>query len=120
MRYDAFSERDPAVRNASLPPGEQDLGLWLHRAPGEPHPLELSRWRSAKPIALGKNMVDPERVAAYEVRAQRHQQKWFRSRVQGRCGPSRWARRWESTPSAWSPRRCASCGTTAKMSPGLK
>ena len=68
MRYDAFSERDPAVQNASLPQGERDLSLWLHRAPGEPHPLELYRWRSARPIALGKNMVDPARVAAYEVR----------------------------------------------------
>ncbi len=67
MRYDAFSERDPAVQNASLP-GERDLSLWLQRAPGEPHPLQLYRWRSARPITLGKNMVDPERVAAYEVR----------------------------------------------------
>ena len=69
MRYDAFSERDPAVRDASLPQGERDLSLWLHRAPGEPHPLEHYRWRSSRPIALGKDMVDPARMAAYEVRA---------------------------------------------------
>ena len=66
-RFDAFSARHPAVQNTSLP-GERDLRLWLHRAPGEPHPLETYRWRSARPIALGKNIVDPERMASYEVR----------------------------------------------------
>ena len=49
--------------------GETDLSLWLRRALSEPHPLTKYRWRSARPIALGKNMVNPNNMASYEARA---------------------------------------------------
>lgn len=48
---------------------EADLSMWLRRALSEPHPLTKYRWRSGRPIALGKNMVNPNNMASYEVRA---------------------------------------------------
>jgi len=66
-RYDAFSDLDPAVR-PQPPGGERDLDVWRRRGRGEPHPLLRYGWRSELPIALGKDMADPERVATYEVR----------------------------------------------------
>jgi len=66
-RYDAFSDLDPAVR-PQPPGGERDLDLWRRRGRGEPHPLLRYGWRSELPIALGKDMADPDRVATYEVR----------------------------------------------------
>lgn len=62
QRFDAFSSRSQQAN------GEADLSMWLQRGPYEPHPLARCLWRSARPIALGKTLVVPDRMATYEVR----------------------------------------------------
>ena len=61
QRYDAFNSCVPAQN------GTGDLSMWLHLGPLELHPLRKYSWRSLRPIAMGKNIVKAENMAAYEV-----------------------------------------------------
>lgn len=68
-RYDVFLT--PEV-DASLPGGAGEVSLWRTGARGAPpkqHPLSLYGTRSVGAIKLGKGLVNPERIAAYEARA---------------------------------------------------
>ena len=72
QRYDVFLT--PAVK-AGLPAGASEVTLWRVGAGGgganpKAHPLSLYSVQSIQPIRLGKGMVLPERIAAYEVRDQ--------------------------------------------------
>ena len=74
-RYDVFAS--PAAE-AALPRGAAEVALWRPGALGGlkirgvasgTHPLALYSVRSVGPIKLGKSMVNPDRTAAFEVRA---------------------------------------------------
>ena len=65
-RYDVFLT--PEV-DASLPGGAGEVSLWRTGAPPKQHPLSLYGTRSVGAIKLGKGLVNPERIAAYEARA---------------------------------------------------
>ena len=66
-RYNVFLTPEAV---ALLPKGEPEVGLWRLRGRGAKHaehPLKLYGIRSVGPIKLGKGLVVPERIAAYEV-----------------------------------------------------
>ena len=70
QRFDVFLT--PSVE-ASLPVDAAEVTLWRPGACGgtanpKAHPLSLYSVQSVWPIRLGKSMVLPERIAAYEVR----------------------------------------------------
>ena len=72
QRYDVFLT--PTVE-AALPAGASEVTLWRPGAGGagakpKAHPLSLYSVQSILPIRLGKGMVLPERIAAYEVQQQ--------------------------------------------------
>lgn len=67
-RYDVFLTPEA---KAALPKEGPEVGLWRLRgraAKFTEHPLKMYGIRSVGPIKLGKGLVVPERVAAYEAR----------------------------------------------------
>jgi len=67
-RYDVFLTPEA---EAVLPEDGPEVGLWRLRGRGAKlteHPLKMYGIRSVGPIRLGKGMVVPERLAAYEAR----------------------------------------------------
>lgn len=70
QRFDVFLT--PTVE-AALPVDAAEVTLWRPGACGgvaspKAHPLSLYSVQSIWPIRLGKSMVLPERIAAYEAR----------------------------------------------------
>ena len=59
MRYNAYCDLPECG-------AEGDLALWAGRGNGS-HPLLAYTRRGSVAIKLGKTIVDPERMAAYEV-----------------------------------------------------
>ena len=66
-RYDVFLTPEA---EAKLPKEGLEVGLWRLRglrATPTKHPLKMYGIRSVGPIRIGKGMVVPERLAAYEA-----------------------------------------------------